>query len=77
MRPGDLVRINWSDAENEIYIVIEVIDLDEVESSYLEPGDRAVRFLDSSGSIYETIYGESEVRSGFFEILSLSPIRPS
>ena len=74
MRPGDLVRINWTDAENEIYIVIEVIEIDEVESSYLEPGDRAVRFLDSSGSIYETIYGESEVRSGFFEILQTSPV---
>jgi hypothetical protein len=74
MRPGDLVRINWSDAENEIYIVIEVIEIDEVESSYLEPGDRAVRFLDSRGSIYETIYGESEVRSGFFEIVQISPV---
>jgi len=74
MRPGDLVRINWTDAENEIYIVIEVIEIDEVESSYLEPGDRAVRFLDSNGSIYETIYGESEVRSGFFEIVQISPV---
>jgi hypothetical protein len=83
MKPGDLVRINWTDAEcelyivRELYIVLEVIDLEETESKYLEPGDRAVRFLDSGGSVHETIYSENEVRSGFFEILSLSPIRPS
>ena len=74
MKPGDLVRINWTDAECELYIVLEVIDLEETESKYLEPGDRAVRFLDSGGSVHETIYSENEVRSGFFEILQTSPV---
>jgi len=69
MRPGDLVRINWSDDPHSLFIVIELVEPSEEEMSGLEPGDLYAKLLEECGSIYETVIGPEEIRSGLFEVV--------
>ena len=73
MKRGDLVRIGWTDSQPELYIVLEVGPVDDPGFKYSEPDDLFVVLLELNGGIYETIYHESEVRSGFFEVVQSSP----